>query len=486
MVRCLLGVVCDNCLMFLSDVSSVKILGRALGAARRVKPSKIDGDGDGFLTGPDGRDDIPAPKRVVDMARSVVPGGSGDSSPGSGTVDGVKNHAGRRFLDLFDDHAKKMEEKFGDLRDADNVRRAVKQTFPNVKKFDWLSDGQKRLTDVEHARIVALLHLGQDKKRAETILNIGWLPEEEVKRNTNAAMLVGIIDEGEPEFVHNLLWNKDMVRPPAYIFGKNSPAGGGWGDQIAHQMVKQGASSEEIDRFWTHYIMHHEWTHVEHRAVAFESEGIPFHEGAMGLVKAVAKKKGIDDAKFAEMVKVLTEKRKAAKPNESPEELRIAVTRALVNAHVVDIKKMMDDAMNDDLSPNELRQLGPNYARAVSPYAMDNFKELVAEKSSASRLGWRLGVDNPPWKKFNSWMYRDREQAVVDTTGMSRQERRALEREMAKQNKKKDATQDFFDVSVTGEQKPIDLLVNTCTGFKHYGKITRKKSLDDISSIRFL
>jgi len=53
------------------SITGVKILGRAIGTARNVKPSEFDGDGDGFLTGPDGRDNIPAPKRVVEAAKKA-------------------------------------------------------------------------------------------------------------------------------------------------------------------------------------------------------------------------------------------------------------------------------------------------------------------------------------------------------------------------------------------------------------------------------
>lgn len=51
------------------SVSGVKILGRSIGSVG--KPSEVDGDGDGFRTGPDGEDNIPAPKAVVDAARKV-------------------------------------------------------------------------------------------------------------------------------------------------------------------------------------------------------------------------------------------------------------------------------------------------------------------------------------------------------------------------------------------------------------------------------
>jgi len=50
----------------------VKALGRIIGAVTpNGKPSKIDGDGDGFLTGPDGKDNIPAPTQVTDGLRGA-------------------------------------------------------------------------------------------------------------------------------------------------------------------------------------------------------------------------------------------------------------------------------------------------------------------------------------------------------------------------------------------------------------------------------
>ena len=52
-------------------INGVKILGRAIGSAKPDKPSEVDGDGDGFLTGLDGRDNVPAPKAVVDAARKA-------------------------------------------------------------------------------------------------------------------------------------------------------------------------------------------------------------------------------------------------------------------------------------------------------------------------------------------------------------------------------------------------------------------------------
>lgn len=49
-----------------------KALGPKISARPRATPSNIDGDGDGFVSGPDGRDNIPAPvAQVAETAKSV-------------------------------------------------------------------------------------------------------------------------------------------------------------------------------------------------------------------------------------------------------------------------------------------------------------------------------------------------------------------------------------------------------------------------------
>ncbi len=53
----------------LSGVRVVKSIGRSIGAV--VEPSEFDGDGDGFVMGRDGRDNVPAPRRVVDAVEGV-------------------------------------------------------------------------------------------------------------------------------------------------------------------------------------------------------------------------------------------------------------------------------------------------------------------------------------------------------------------------------------------------------------------------------
>lgn len=62
----------DNALVMFSfsDISGVRLkgaLGATLGRARRAgSVSDVDGDGDGFVTGPDGEDNVPAPVAAVD------------------------------------------------------------------------------------------------------------------------------------------------------------------------------------------------------------------------------------------------------------------------------------------------------------------------------------------------------------------------------------------------------------------------------------
>jgi hypothetical protein len=360
----------------------------------------------------------------------------------------------------------------------------VKQTFPNLTDFDWLDNNQKTLNDMEHARIVALLHLGQDKSVARNLTEIGWLSQEEADAQVNAAVAVGIKDDDAgPRFFHALQWNKDMVRPPDALRDRALLiASGGWGDMIAHKMMKEGVPQEEITRFWTHYIMHHEWTHAEHRKAAFEKMGLTFSTDARELVKNTLALDGVDDAQFKKMVKDATDARRLARPNESAADLEIAITRALLKLHAPKIKARMEEGMNDDMDKRDFSQLGEKYSRMVSAYAAVNFKELVAEKASAARVGYDLGVSIPSWRKFEAWLYRDKEKPAIDTTGMSRQERRAAERAAAK---KKDAKSDLLDLVVNGTPKPVDLRVDTCDGFKHYGKITGKKSLLSIKSIKF-
>ena len=471
--------------MFLSDVYSVKILGRSLRAARRVKPSDFDGDGDGFLTGPDGRDDVPAPERIVDVARSALPSGGSGSSGGSkpsNVVDAPKRHSGSRFLDLFDSHTKAMEEKFGDLRDADNVRRAVKQTFPNLTEFLWV-DNKKTLNDEEHARVVALLHLGQDKDVARNLTSIGWLPQEEADAKVSAAVAVGIKDDTGPEFFNALQWNKDAVFPPDQLKDRLMVGlSGGWGDVIANKMMKEGVPEKDIMRFWTHYVMHHEWTHVEHRKAAFEKMGMSFSTDARELVKSVLALDGMSDAQFKQMVQDAVNARRIAKPGESAADLEMNITRALLQLHQKKIVRAMNKGMDDDLTQADFNLLGEKYSRMVSGYAAVNFKELVAEKASAARVGYDLGATNPSWRKFNAWLYAGRGTPAIDTTGMTRQERRAAERAAAK---KKDARSDLLDLVVEPKPKPFNLRVDTCEGFRHLGGHSGKKSLLNIKSIRF-
>jgi hypothetical protein len=187
-------------------------------------------------------------------------------------------------------------------------------------------------------------------------------------------------------------------------------------------------------------------------------------------MRAVAKADGVTDAQFDAIMAGATAQRKLMEPNESAEELKSAVANYMTNMYAKKLLPLMRKGETDDLDPIELQQLGENYSRSVTPYAAVNFKELVAEKASAARFGYQLGVNNPPWRKFNSWMYPSTASSI-DTTGMSRQQRRAAERAAAK---KKDAKGSGY--SAKDFEPVFELRVNSCTGFPHhYGKTKGKE-----------
>jgi hypothetical protein len=131
--------------MRLSDISGVKVLGRAIGAARSVKPSDFDGDGDGFVMGPDGRDNVPAPKRVVDAAKKarrvadvLKPTDDLLEVRKSGRpwkpllIDELPDDMKKDLHGLFDDVAKRMHEKGAAWRkiEDDLIRKYAKPGEP--------------------------------------------------------------------------------------------------------------------------------------------------------------------------------------------------------------------------------------------------------------------------------------------------------------------------------------------------------------------
>ena len=111
---------CDNCGVMafsFSHISSVGFSGKALGprlgsVSRMGGVSDVDGDGDGFVTGPSGDDNVPAPVREGMLANIA-------------SVDDLKSWLGRRnesgfVADDFSEFGYNNEFGFGDVRNGEN------------------------------------------------------------------------------------------------------------------------------------------------------------------------------------------------------------------------------------------------------------------------------------------------------------------------------------------------------------------------------
>lgn len=122
---------------------AIKILGRSIGVAGRV--SEVDGDGDGFLTGPDGEDNIPAP--TVAAAKKVVRSSTVDEliKPTKDIAEARKR--GRPWAPLvFDALPEDMKREFTELYDEvvahfhDKGSRWKKKEDELIKKYGSISN----------------------------------------------------------------------------------------------------------------------------------------------------------------------------------------------------------------------------------------------------------------------------------------------------------------------------------------------------------
>jgi hypothetical protein len=447
----------------------IKLIGPSIGdVGQFFDEAEFDGDGDGFKRGRDGKDNVPV---VASAAR----------------------HVGSKFVDLFKKHQKDMEDKHGDLRNPDNARKAIKKSFPNLREFDLIDENKTTpLNDFEHSRVVSLLKVAEDKKVADSIHKIGLfdgsLPGE--LKGANAADVIGLAQHnGVFQIEHSLMFNKDITRTPQYVSRPNGPVDGGWGDYVAHEMVKAGAPQSEIDAFWGMYLVNHEWGHAEHHVAAFEHAGLSFNETAEDLLRRAIKEKGMDEKKFFIQLEARIKAEQAKNPPVVANDVREAMVYAVMMQHRLDIMKVMNGGKEDDLLPGELRQLGGNYPRTVSPYAATNFMELVAEKRAGGRLGHVSGdANNPAWRKLNAFIDGGQKaEDAIDTTGMSRQARRAAERAAAK--KKKDAKEpDMMDVRFNNKLKPdangLFTVFSRCEGFTHLTAGAKQKSFSSVREIK--
>lgn len=440
---------------------SGKSLGRTIGdIGDFFDRAEFDGDGDGFSTGPDGKDNVPVVPKVV-------------------------KHAGSQYLKSINEQRALLEKEFGDLSNPKNVEKAFEKTFKNLETFGILSAPDKPLSALEIGHVVALLHLGKDKRVADTINYIGDLrtmPSDRDWKGTNAANALGFaLVDGKPKMQHSILFNKSV----------NGYPGGtdGWGDALASQMKKQGASKEDIDTFWGNYVANHEWVHAEHHVSAMEYLGLDINGEAYDLLKKLAQDDGVDEKTFDAGFKKEMERLKLLSPNMDEGEISESLISTLIMRRAEVYKKRMTSAKEDDLLASELRQLGGGYPATVSLYATSNFSELVAEKGSASRMGHPAGSsNNPAWRKLQGFV-RGGVAEEMATQGMTRQQRRQLERE---NQKKKQLTKDNYFDNIKLVKKPKTdafgniFIISRCTGFPHSHGKSEEKSLEGKGFVNFV
>ena len=437
-----------------------KVLGTPIGA----KPSDelVDGDGDGMSTGGivGGKDNIP-----------VVP-------------TQILEHAGSPYLKNFEKQKSDLEKKFGDLRNVKNATKAFKKTFPRLKSFDLFDEeGENFSSEYTFARAVALLHLAQDKRIADTISDIGFIGgDDPIFKNTTALCAVGLIgDDGKFFISHAIHFNKSLKSAPESGGGR---VYNGWGDEIVKQMREQKVPQSEIDKFWSMYVVNHEWTHAEHNVAMFEQHDLKLDAEIYDMARFAFP--DLSDDAFDARVKTAVELAKKGKGTNwgllvSDEERRQQVLQEIVIRNKRTLESQLAKGYLNDLQKGEVSQLGGNYPLTVSGYAAENFNELVAEKGSAYRMGNSAGSpNNPAWRKVLKFVRGgvEIESNIPNREGMSRQERRALERAQAKLKKNLENLPFGID---WGKIKPTSLqslpkrngfisIFGQCEGFTYYLK----------------
>ena len=438
--------------------------GKSLGTPIGVKPSEenVDGDGDGFTTGGivGGEDKIP-----------VVP-------------TQILEHAGSPFLKNFEKQKSDLEKKFGDLRNVKNATKAFKKTFPRLKSFDLFDEeGENFSSEYNFARAITLLHLGQDKRVADTISDIGFIDGDDSKhKDTTALCAVGLIDKNGTVFIsHAIHFNKSVKSTPQSGGGRVYD---GWGDGVAKQMKEQNVPQSEIDKFWSMYVANHEWTHAEHNVAMFEQHDLKLDAEVYDMARFAFP--NLSDDEFDARVKTAVELTRKENGSNwgllvSDDQRRQQVLQKMIIVNRKQLESQLAKGYRNDLQKGEVSQLEGNYPSTVSGYAAENFNELVAEKGSAYRMGHSAGSpNNPAWRKLLKFVRggMEIENDIPNREGMTRQQRRALERAQAKLKKNLEDLPFGID---WGKVKPVSLeslpkengfisIFGQCEGFTYYLK----------------
>jgi hypothetical protein len=396
----------------------VKSLGRPIGGA-----SDVDGDGDLMTTGPDGEDNVP----VVPVA-AVARSGSG-----------------AKFLDAIDKQQAVLEKEFGDLSNRKNAKAAFEKTFSNLRKFDLFKDGDEPLSVLQVGQVVAFLSLGKDKRVADSLTCIEELTDANSVKDRVGEAGVGIDLNSDVSGLSHIIRMRDIPHAPGH--GIRNWHGVAWMDAVVFKMRKEGASVEDIDKFYGAASVNHEWSHSEHYAAAFDFLGVGIDDDVFTLLRKAHVGAGGDadkfDKKFEAEVSAIKNK------GVSDEEAKLRAELALRQTNFNLFLRFMETGTNDDLNASDISNLGRGFAGMVSKYAELNLSELVAEKNSAIRMGHPSGPSNPAWRKLSAFISGG-VAAEAEVGNLTRQQRRALERQKKSLNDIKYVSNVIMHYACTG------------------------------------
>ena len=420
---------------------ALKILGKPIGGA-----SEVDGDGDLMTTGPDGKDNVP----VVPVA-AVARSGSG-----------------AKFLDAIDKQQAVLEKEFGDLSDRKNAKAAFEKTFPNLRNFDLFEEGDEPLSVLQVGQVVAFLSLGKDKRVADSLTAFEELTDlNGGGKGGFGQCQVGIDFDKHPTGLGHALLMRNA--PHAGGHGIKGWTGIAWADDVVLKMRQEGASVDDIDRFFGFAVATHEWSHAEHNVASFEFLGVNVEDDAPTYLRKIHIAMGGEGKKFDEDFGALVERQK--EKGFSDEEAIIRAIGALTgnDKNWKKVTNFMEKGLEDDLDASDLSNLGPAFSAMTSRYAAKNLQELVAEKNSAIKMGHPSGPSNPAWRKLAAFVSGG-VKAEQEIANLTRQQRRALERQ-----KKKSLKQDIEKNSV--------LIYHSCTGYGAQDDQKSESSKDALSGV---
>ena len=423
----------------------VKILGTTIGSIG--KPSDFDGDSDGFLTGADGRDNIPVPNKIEALIQrdgSVLkffrtPNPNSEFSERIHVLDDKGNvvkemwvlkdapewnerkpiKSADSILDNLDNLEKDLSKKYGDIRDPKNMTKAVRSVFPNLyKDLDVASlypsrneDGSVR--DVDVFRVAMLLKGGledpETAKRIDVVSVKGNMAGGLFGGNMPGVFVYGASDNSEKPFFAGLDFSPD--KEPTFM--KNH----GWGLKILTEMRDAGYSKKDIDSFYGAYLAAHEFGHAKHLLRALEKDGINVEakseKDLIGNIRALLagrdyqRMESDEDIELAIGSELLIRgEYEKYKDKSDTERRRLALMSIMEEAEGFYFRTFKEkDALWDDLSVDERADISQREEwQKVSGYAADNALEFVAETIAQGLMEYKEGHTPTHWAKMADWL----------------------------------------------------------------------------------